>query len=210
MRKLKFLGFAVAAVLCAGLVSCSEDKKDEPQNGIEEENGLFGWYTDLDDFPVASDFDEINEAIRNREVLAEFKKIDDIIATYDLFVDDDGAYSDSSSSCYRLRWTISDKGYIVVRIVNENTLVIYSSPFAYGLYVDKDGRGEGDVIYRLYGGPIFGNMTYYGDPQYYTYVKNGNKIIVSNGDIFTITSSSGLIKDGSSSVLSKYDPSKRY
>ena len=52
-------------------------------------------------------------------------------------------------------------------------------------------------------------MTYYGTPSYYTYTRVDNKIIVSNGDIYTVANG-GLIKDGGSSKWSKYDPSKVY
>ena len=43
--------------------------------------------------------------------------------------------------------------------------------------------------------------------DYYTYTLIGNKIVVSNGDIYTIADG-GIIKDGSSAILKKYDPIK--
>jgi hypothetical protein len=76
-------------------------------------------------------------------------------------------------------------------------------------FLHQEGWGNGDVVYRFYAGPIFGNMEYVGyDWSYYTYAYIAdNKIAVSNGDIYTIVDG-GLIKDGSSSILSKYDPTK--
>ncbi len=39
MKKFRFLSLAVAAVLCAGFLSCSEDDDDEPQNPATENTG---------------------------------------------------------------------------------------------------------------------------------------------------------------------------
>ncbi|MBR3758730.1 MAG: DUF1566 domain-containing protein [Bacteroidaceae bacterium] len=75
-------------------------------------------------------------------------------------------------------------------------------------YLYEDGASNNEALYTFYAGSIFGNMTYYGTPTYYTYAKVDNKLIVSNGDIYTVTSD-GLIKDGSSALWSKYDPKKR-
>ena len=78
-------------------------------------------------------------------------------------------------------------------------------------FIYKEGWGDGEPLYKFYAGPIFGNMEYVGHSSswmYYTYTYVGlNKIVVSNGDIYTIADG-GLIKEGTSVKLSKYNPTK--
>ena len=93
-----------------------------------------------------------------------------------------------------------------IHIIDKNTIAIQES----SCFLHIEGRGNGEPIYKFYAGPIFGNMEYVttGSWNYYTYTYiDTNKIFVSNGDIYTIVDS-GLIKDGSSGILSKYDPTK--
>lgn len=198
------------AVMTLYMFSC---EKGSEGNGTESGGGnvgsdLIGWYTDLSSVAKTSDFNVINQAINNQEVLSSYHyggSTHTYIASYDYFISSDGMYSDSDANAGRLRFTIDGKynPINVIRIMNDKTLLYYVG----WLYID--GYGSGDAVYRLYAGPIFGNMTYYGDSRYYSYIKNDNKIIVSNGDIYTIIGSQ-LIQDGSSRLLSKYDPTVRY
>ena len=191
--------FTMVAIVSIIFVSCGGDD----DNGVTGE-GLKGWYTNLNEVAKQSDFNVINEAIDNKEVLSSYRyggQIHTHIASYDEFIDNDGCYHDSEASFGRLRFTIS-KNILVIRIVDDKTLLFYSAM----LYVD--GRGSGDAVYKLYAGRVFGNMAYYGTPTYYTYAKIENKLVVSNGDIYTFVDG-GLVKDGSSGRWSKYDPNKR-
>lgn len=194
------LTLMVTAIVSLSLFSCGDDDDDDNLG-----SGLKGWYTDLSIVATESDFDIINEAIDNHEVLSSYRyggQTHEHIASYYEFISSDGRYSDSKADFGRLRFTINPQ-ILVIRIVDDATLIFY-----YGwLYID--GRGPGDAVYKLYAGRIFGDMAYYGDPTYYTYAKVDNKLIVSNGDIYTIVDG-GLIKDGSSSKWSKYDPTKRH
>ena len=170
--------------------------------------GITGYYTDLSRAAKASDFDEINEAINNNELLYVFDhrlgEDDYYYATRDLFLRD-GMWWDCEHHHGRFRFYIKNTLYPVIHIVDKNTIAMKGSSCS--LY--QEGRGDGDVVYRFYAGPIFGNMEYVGnDWSYYTYAYIAdNKIAVSNGDIYTIVDGS-LIKDGSSTILSKYDPTK--
>ena len=196
------LAIIMVAMLSIGLSSCGDDDNDD---GGGLGSGLKGWYTNLNEVAKESDFNIINEAIDNEEVLSSYRyggQIHKHIASYDEFIDSDGFYSDSDASFGRLRFTISTP-INAIRIVDDTTLIFYVG----WLYID--GKGSGDVVYKLYAGRIFGNMAYYGSPTYYTYAKVENKLVVSNGDIYTIVDG-GLIKDGSSGRWSKYDPNKRY
>ena len=181
----------MAAIAIIGLSSCQK------LTG----GGMIGWYTDLSKVAKQSDFNVINEAIDSKEVLSSYRT-GKYIASYDLFIGSDGQYNDSAASFGRLRFTIPTV-INTIRIVDSNTLIFYVG------YLYVDGRGYGDAVYKLYAGRIFGNMAYYGSPSYYTYAKADNKILVSNGDIYTIVDG-GLIKDGGSSRLSKYDPTQRH
>lgn len=192
----------MAAIVCLSLSSCGGDDDD---NGSGLESGLKGWYTNLSEVAKQSDFNVINEAIDNEEVLSSYRyggQTHKHIASYDEFIDSDGAYHDSDASFGRLRFTISTP-INAIRIVDDSTILFYSA----WLYID--GRGLGDTVYKFDAGRIFGNMAYYGTPTYYTYAQVENKLVVSNGDIYTVVDG-GLIKDGSSGKWSKYDPNKRY
>ena len=198
------LVFAAVAIIGLGFASCKDDE-DAPGTGGGTGSGLVGWYTNLSTVAKQSDFNEINEAIYNHELLRTYGENVKYYATRDLFIGSDGSFGTSGSEFGRLNGSISS-GNNFVRVVDNSTI----QRFTGGLCLEGARYGEGSIpAYKLYAGPIFGNMAYYGSGAYYTYVKQGNKIIVTNGDIYTIVDG-GLIKDGTSEKLSKYDPSKRY
>ena len=192
MKKNLFLGLLLCSMF---MFSSCEDEGLTGSTG----KGLVGYYTRFDWVAQTSDFDEINEAINNHELLEDYghKKY---YATYDLFINEEGWFTTSGQNCGRLRFSVDGDWINFIRILDSNTLLFYAAH----LYID--GMGEGDELYKLYAGPIFGNLTYKDTPSYYTVVDN-NKIVVSIGDIYTIVYG-GLIKDGSSSIWSKYDPTK--
>lgn len=196
----QFAVLSLSLLLCSFvLASCGDD-------GTEGTKGLKGWYIDLNNVAKASDFDKLNEAIRNNEVLSSYSyggQRHDYVASRDLFIVD-GRYNDTNAYFGRLRYSI-DMVVNAIHVVDDSTMAMYNA------WLYEDGAGSGEEVYKLYAGSIFGNMTYYcSSPVYYTYVKADNKLIVSNGDIYTVTSGGGLIADGSSALMSKYDPSKRY
>ena len=202
------LVFAAVAIIGLGFTSCKDDE-DAPGTSGGTGSGLVGWYTDLSTVAKQSDFNEINKAINNHELLKSYgghgTPLKEYYATRDLFIWDGGYFSTSDNNCGRLRFSI-DGWNNFVRVVDNSTI----QRFTGNLCLEGASYGEGKILaYKLYAGPIFGNMAYYGTGTYYTYVKQGNKIIVTNGDIYTIVDG-GLIKDGTSEKLSKYDPSKRY
>lgn len=201
------LGFTVMVTFITG---CKKsDSSSGNSNGSSSGNSLIGYYTDLSVPAKQSDFSALNTAIDNNELLAHYNyggQSHDYYADYDLFInEDDGSYDDLSPHCGRLRYHLDGHYQIhVVQIVDDNTLKEY-----YAWLFSEDYYTSETIVYKLYAGRIFGNMCYHATPQYYTYAKSDNKLFVSNGDIYTITSS-GLIQDGFSALLQKYDPSKRY
>ena len=195
-------GILLFVLSCAAFVSCSDKDKEDDDS---KEGGIKGWYTNLNLVAKQSDFNVINQAINNNEVLSSYKYggvTHTYVASRNLFIDNDGRYSDSNAHFGRLRFSIQTP-INVIRIVDDNSLLFYSG------WLYEDGASSDDAIYKIYAGSIFGNMTYYGTPTYYTYARIDNKIILSNGDIYTIIDGD-LIKDGSSGRWSKYDPNKRY
>ena len=198
-RRMTLLGIMLL-VLC--IVGCTKPDDGNQNGNGSNSNGLIGWYADKNRVGKQSDFNEINKAINNHELLSSYPTIGNYYyASRELFLNN-GMYSDSDAHFGRLRFSVPNP-ITVYRILDNQTFLLYN-PFLY-----EDGAGSGEAVYKLYAGSIFGNMTYYDNPTYYTYYKSDNKLFVSNGDIFTITGI-GLIKDGSSAVFSKYDPTKRY
>ena len=205
MKKILFLGLFVCSVFMFS--SCEGES-----NGLGK--GLTGYYTDLSAAAKASDFDEINAAINNNELLYVFDhrlgEDDYYYATYNLFIGGDGGWNETEHHHGRFRFYLLNKNKYslcpVIHIIDKNTIAIQES----SCFLHIEGRGNGEPIYKFYAGPIFGNMEYVttGSWNYYTYTYiDTNKIAVSNGDIYTIVDG-GLIKDGSSGILSKYDPTK--
>ena len=192
------LSIIMMVLLSVNFTACSSD--DDGDSG----NGLTGYYLNMNYLPSQSDWAKINNAIEADEVLSSYgsgKKKHDYVASYSLFIDSNGMYHDTDAYFGRLRFTISS--FInVVKIVDDNTLAFYIGT----LYVE--GKGSGEALYKLYAGNIFGNMAYYGTPTYYTYVKYGNKIVTSDGDIYTIVDG-GLMPEESSTVWKKYNPKHR-
>ncbi|MBQ9237024.1 MAG: hypothetical protein IJ183_06070 [Prevotella sp.] len=194
--------------MCLCLTSCGGGDDDGSHKTTEYSSGggLTGWYADLSNVAKASDFTEINKAIENDEVLYRNN-----VASYDLFIYNDGLWWDVEWSHGRFRFYLTNKGKTnleVIHIIDDNSLAIY--------YADLCAKGSkaiinyGEAIYEFYAGYIFKNMAYYGKPSYYTYSKIDNKIYIPlKGEIYTITSG-GFVADGSSSVLKKYDPTKTY
>lgn len=187
-------------LLCICLVfTACPNKDDDPTASLQ------GWYVDLNNVAKSSDFNDINTAINSREVLSTYgygSSKTQYIASRDLFINSNGMYHDTEAYFGRLRYKIKTS-IVVIQVVDKNTIKRYVA------YMYQYNKGKGDVVYKLNTGAVLGTMAYYGDAQVYTYAVNENKMIVSNGDIYTITSN-GLIKDGSSSTLSKYDPNSTH
>lgn len=191
------LVFAAVAIMGFCLASCKDDE-DAPGTGGGTDSGLVGWYTDLSKVPNSYSFSSHDYQIGLQSIGSGFSR--------ESFFDDEGCFDDRVL-VDRVR--IKSKVIYVVRIVDNSMIQSMT-----GLLCE-DGANYGKKkdmvpVYKLYAGRNFGNLIYYAQqPAYYTYVKQGNKIIVTNGDIYTIVDG-GLIKDGWTGTWSKYDPSKIY
>lgn len=171
----------------------------------DDEVGLVGWYVNKNWLATANDFNEINKAIEQGEILSQYKysgTTHTYFAARDLFFYSDGRYHDSDAYFGRLRFSV-DSFINVYRIIDGNTMIFYIGD----LYeLNATGAQGKERLYTFDAGHIFGKMAYYATySSYISYVKKENKIITSDGDIFTITAS-GIVQDGSSVVLTKYTP----
>ncbi len=187
-----FFAILMMAVISVSLTACGDD------DDISK-----GWYTDVSAIATASDFEEINKAIENNEVLSTYGKTK-YVASYDLFFYDDGLYKDGNAYFGRLRFSIPSC-INVIHIVDDHNLIMYSA------YLRKENTvpSNEDVVARIYAGRIFGNLVYSGQPRRRTYAKEGEIIVTTDGDIISIVEG-GFYVDGFSGFWSKYDPNKRY
>ena len=80
-NKITIFGMVLLAVVMLCAAGCTKD------NGLG--SGLQGWYTDLSQPAQQSDFNEINTAINNHELLSSYGSGNNYYATYDLFIDDE-------------------------------------------------------------------------------------------------------------------------
>ncbi len=186
------------------LSSCEKSEKES------ENNPLLGWYTDLSAVASTDGFERINQAIDNNECIytTGYSHNYDRYATRDLFFENGrwesyAAYYGTCRYLPKVGCSIT-----VINIINNNTLIQYG----YADLWDPDYLMEQDVIVgRVYAGRNIGNLVYRGSGSAtYTYSQKSNKIVLSNGNIYTITEDGGLIKDGTSRILNKYDPNKEF
>ena len=204
MKKIYFIALCMLFILS----NCSSGGDDDSTSM----STLTGWYADLDGFVSEDDFEEINEAIRNEEVLYKTKN-ETYIATREFFFHDkEGIWMESGHEYGRFRWYLTkdrrkDTQPTIIQILNKNTLIEYGCNLCDPKFPQWTS-GSKDIV-RIYAGPIFKELVYRGGSYTYTYTRVDNKIIVSNGDIYTITNE-GLVKDGGWIVIKKFDPNKTY
>lgn len=192
-------------LLCACLTCCTMASCDKMGG-----NSLIGWYTDLSEVATTAGFERINQAIDNHERIytTGLSNNYDRYATRDLFFEDGRwfSYKPYHGTC---RFLPDPGGNIfAIHIIDKNTLIYYRNA---SLYDPDYVPASAEIVGKVYGGRNIGPLVYYDatGTSYQTYTKYDNKLVVSNGDVYTVTSS-GLIKDGSSSLMSKYDPSKEF
>lgn len=209
------LVFFVALFTTIAISSCDKDDDgSDSGSGISVSGTWYATQESINHITLnKTDFQKIEEAIEKHDLLytmyIDRNNTREYYAEKNMFVLDDGSFNTNNNLAGYLRNTITFH-HSSVRIVNSNTLANCSI----SLYVDENMKENHTATYKkvasVYQGSIFKSVSayvYY--ESYYTYAKSGNKIIVSNGDIYTVTDS-GLIKDGSSDIMVKYDPTKIY
>lgn len=191
--------------------SCSDDEEAAEESIGNKSEKWYALQSNINQVSIRkSDFNEIEKAIDNHELLGQtYVTTGRYIYYYaerSMFVFNDGSFgtigTTSGQKLGRLANTI-DGSLSAIRIQDSNTLV--SCHFS--LFVDEDMNRSYDCkkYATVFNGHIFESISVYLSESYYTYIKTDNKIIVSNGDIYTVTSS-GLIKDGYSSPMVQFNP----
>ena len=205
MNKLKsFFSALIIILISVNFIACSnDDNVDSPTTGA----GLKGWYISKNDGAKTADFNEINYAIEDNELLYE-SKYNKYYANRDLFFYDNGMWNDNGWEHGRFRFSI-DSQVCIIHIIDETSLVKYYA----NLFDSKSNTtNELETVYKIYAGPIFGDLDYCGNGKLYTYYQIDNKIVLpSEGDIYTIVNG-GLLLEGDdySNLMEKYDPNQRY
>ncbi|MBQ0074228.1 MAG: hypothetical protein KBT34_08530 [Prevotella sp.] len=217
MKTNKLWGILMMLVLVLGVTfsfsSCGGDDSDGSDTNTNVE-----WYANQNDISQISvskyNFQNIENAIDNEELLGKTYVSNGRYIYYyaqrSMFVFGDGSFGTTGTTpgqkLGRLENTVNGHLY-AIRIENSNTLAVCQ----FSLFVDEDMSSSSNrkKIATVFNGHIFKSVSVYLSENYYTYIKSDNKIIVSNGDIYTVTSS-GLIKDGSSSIMKRFDPYALY
>ena len=191
--------YSMLIVLCGMMVTmtftaCGGDDGDDGSNG----SGLTGWYYEGTP-PYKDNF---------------FERASDYVVFYD-----DGRWWPRHvwlPSCYEdekngyihmvMEYTGED-GYDFIHILDGNSLMYYTGvPYQYG----ASGTAGLDCLYKL-NTDSYGIIGYYGGGTYYVYTREGNNIVITQGNekvIFTITSD-GLLQSGGGK-WTKYNPSTVY
>ena len=116
-------------------------------------------------------------------------------------------YCDANPSLIHLTMQFSPETESFIHIIDGQSLYYYS-----GVLYKQDSQGTKnyELLYQVDGGS-YGKLGYYGNGTYYVYTREGNNIVIQQGNekaIFTITGD-GLLQSGGGK-WTKYDPNKVY
>lgn len=155
MKKL----LSILTLMIVVLSSCSNESEESTFKGMK------GWYVNLKSVARTSDFNRINQAIEDNELLADYRHVD-YYATRDLFFDEYGRWSSTAAHYGACRF--QPEGYLinVVEIINDNTLRFHGAWLWDPAYVPNDA----EIIGAVYGGKEIGDLVYVSeDPIVYSY-----------------------------------------
>jgi len=203
MKKLLFIALGFGAFL---LSSCEKDKTGNESSSVEK------YYVCTSDIPRAVDFADINQSIRDHELLYSLAYIRgnheyDTYATVDLFFDDEGWWYTYDNHHGDYRFKPDHQQAEVWHFLNSNTVKVAYADLA------SPSVKDATILVRINVPSPLGNLVM-AAPSYntttYTYQKLDNKIIVTDGTIFTVIDDETLLKDGSSKRLTQYDPQQSF
>ncbi len=206
------LKFTTIYLIILSLYSC-----DSLEGGGN--NGLKGWYVTDFKVPTESNFAKINKALDNNDLV--YRKTYYNYPTVEIYAQDLDFFGDNGGfSTYfdYLFGTLEnepagfdflDFTFEAIQIIDNNTLYLDYSGY---LYNPNLINNNATIFAQTYTGKHLGTLVFatLNDGNYYTYEKQGNKIIVNKISdsgvlIFTITED-GLILDGSSLIYRKKKP----
>lgn len=184
MKKIFFLFVLLAVVSCGG--------KDNPASG----DG--GWYALP--FYTSSTYSDADEFDRQH---------------IDEFFYSDGRYGQSVVSNPGSEYELVSNGpawyrdEIDVIHIESGNRVAYYTGFMYR--TGSSGAKSRTLLYALSGG-VMGNVGFYASsPSYYSYTKDGNKMVFTQGsEKIILTLSGNSLTDDDGNQWTKFDPSKTY
>lgn len=188
------------------------DNTDNTDNQNESVWGKGTWYflnSQIQWYPLKkSSFDSLEKLIEDDEVLYQQYGCNDF--EFSFIVGRDRvtreSYIDSMLGFFHFGdfW-----GTNAVRIVDDSTIVLCD----FNSFVDEDidnyNHRDYKKVVTLFRGKIYKSVSLYVKEEYRTYVKQGNKLMLTNGDVFTDTGE-GLILDGESELRVVKDPAKLF
>lgn len=196
----KFFLFASLVIGCVMFTSCGDD-------GGDGGDDLTGYYVNTESLADVLQFSRINTAISNNELLKSYSSAK-YYATRSLFFFDNGMWYSSNAhhgACrYMPKNSKGQSTYLinVVQIVNKNTLAFYVA----NLWDPDKVPYDADILGSVYAGSNIGDLVYASTSKsIYSFAMVDGKLIVSNGDIYSVVNG-GLIKDGTSGIMRKYNP----
>lgn len=166
-------------------------------------NGLRGYYCTLP--PTKGDFATLNNAYASNALVYNVTVGNRTIKHYaqelSYMSGNEGFWSTSDASYGSIRFLPGGEQIAVYHFIDESTL-----RFGYAwMYHSGYSPSGKEKVASTYSGPIWKTLNFWADMVYKTYVKEGKKVIISDGTILTITDD-GLIKDGSSELIKPYSP----
>lgn len=172
--KIKFLIVAMIAAIPFLFTACGGDD-DSPSVTTR------GLYIQKGKCASQADFKELEKAIDNDELLysSGYSKT---YASVEAFLYSDGTFGDTKPNLGRFRFFLGKKSQInAIRFEGNSTVILYNA------YLCRDAGSRhpvyGEAIYSFYAGKNFGQMTYYANPLYKTFVSYDDKYVTLDGDI---------------------------
>lgn len=210
MRKVFLLHILCALSFLMGVLPLASCQEDDDTNTA---SGLTGWYAssaDLSSYSARpSDFQEIEQAIQENRLIGS-TYVDKLHTLYfyasrGMFVFGDGSfgYTENSKHYGDLYGKIKPLRY-AIHIIDSKTLKVCT----FSMFVDEDYNNSynDEKIATIYRGSIFKSISVYCSSTYYSYAKVDNKLICTDGDIYTVMSDGSIVEDGTSSYMKRFDP----
>lgn len=193
-KKLNWMLMFTIVMAASVFTACGGDSDDD--NGSGTGNGLTGWYINRPSLYTSNDFTEDVTSASTAAILFH----------------DNGLYWPDWSSIptgnpdgsINLRMEYHGPDVDFIRIADSNTLYYYENPSIYKQ--GTSGSASYELLYQVDGGS-YGKLGFYGTPVRYNYTRNGNEIILSQGNeraSFTITSGGLENEDWAEPIRTKY------
>jgi len=196
MKKILFITLSLGVFL---LSSCEKDKTGKGSSSTD------AYYVCTSDIPRAADFADINQSIRDNELLySSYQR--EVYATVDLFFDD-GWWSSYDNHHGIYRFKPDHQQAEVWHFINDNTVELSFADLA------SPSVKDATVFVRINVPSPLGNLVMAspsGSIITYTYYKRDNKIVITDGTIFTIVDDETLQKNGTSKRFTQYDPQQSF